>query len=445
MVRTPRTHCQTSARGGSAILPRVLAAIVAVGSELLSTDRLDTNSLQITALLERHAVELQGKSVVGDDLVALAAELRHRLDEVDLVVVCGGLGPTADDVTREAAAAMLGRELIEDPEVWARIERRFRSFGRVPSENNRRQAQVIAGGRVLPNRHGTAPGMMIEERGKTLVLMPGVPFELTALLAEHLEPWLAERSRGREIERVTLRTALRPESEVDRALEPAYRELGREGITLLASPGEVKVRLEAAGTAAERQERLAVMERRLRELLGAAIYGRGESPLEAVVGELLATRGATLAVAESCTGGLLAERLTRVPGSSRYFPGGLICYSDAAKQALAGVPADLLARYGAVSEPVARALAMGARERFAATYGVGITGIAGPGGGSAEKPAGTVHVAVAAPGGSVRRHHLRFPGDRERVRTFAATAALELVRRLLLDIDEPLWSGERPR
>lgn len=408
------------------------AAVVAVGSELLSTDRLDTNSLRLAAVLERHGVPLVFKAVVGDDPAAIAETLSDALRRAPLVLVGGGLGPTADDVTREACALAFGRPLVEDPAVWAAIERRFASFGRVPSGNNRRQALVVRGATVLPNPRGTAPGQRLDEGEHTVFLLPGVPFELDELIAAHLEPWLAARSAGRGLGRRTLRVALRPESDVDRALEPLYAEFGREAITLLAGPGEVRVRLNAGGPAAERAERLAAMAGRARALLGEAVFGEGDDlTLEQVVGELLARAGASIATAESCTGGLLAERLTRVPGASRYFPGGVVTYSNEQKSELLGVAASALAEHGAVSEPVARAMAEGARRRFAADWGVAITGIAGPEGGTEEKPIGTVHVAAAGPQGTTHRR-LRLPGDRERVRWQASQAALELLRRELL-------------
>lgn len=432
--------------GGLCYPAAVRAAIVAVGSELLSTDRLDTNSLRITERLERRGVALVAKSVIGDDEPALEAELRLRLAECELVVVTGGLGPTADDVTREAAAAALGRRLAEDPEVWRTIEERFASFGRAPSPNNRKQAEVIEGATVLRNRRGTAPGLRLEDGRATLFLFPGVPHELDALLERELEPWLAERAGEVAIETVTIRVALRPESEVDRALAPAYDEFGRTPITVLASPGEVRVRLSATGPLPARHARLAAMRARAMELLGDSAYGEGaDASLEATVGILLAERGWTLATAESCTGGMIAERLTRVPGSSAWFPGGLVAYANGVKVEGLGVPEALLAEHGAVSEPAARAMAEGARRRFGADLAVAVSGIAGPGGGSAEKPVGTVHLAVAGPGGETVHRHIRFPGDRERVRVFAAASALELVRRRLLGLPLAFWSGEAAR
>jgi nicotinamide-nucleotide amidase len=404
------------------------AAILAVGTELLSTDRLDTNSLRLTSVLERHGVALRHKAVVGDEEAEIAAALAEAARRAELVLVSGGLGPTADDVTREACARWLGRPLEEDPALWAAIERRFASLGRTPAGNNRRQAMVVAGATVLHNPRGTAPGQRVEADGVTVFLFPGVPFELETLVELHLVPWLAERSGGRGRERRTVRVAMRPESDVDRELEPAYAEFGRETITVLSSPGEVRVRLTVEGAEEERLVRLDQMAGRVRELLGEAVYGEGEElVLEQVVGGLLAARRLTVATAESCTGGLLAERLTRVPGSSRYFPGGVVAYADAQKVSLLGVPAPELAEHGAVSEEVARALAEGVRRRLGTDFGLGVTGVAGPEGGSDEKPVGTVHVALAGPAG-VRHRRLRLPGDRVRVRWQATQAALEMLR-----------------
>lgn len=410
------------------------AATLAVGSELLSTDRLDTNSLRLTATLERFGVALGKKSVVGDDVAAVATELRSLWHDHDLVLVCGGLGPTADDVTREAAAAALGVGLSERPELLAAIEQRFAALGRTVAPNNRKQAELLEGAVALANAKGTAPGQRFERDGRALFLFPGVPFELEELISRELEPWLAARAGERGRVRRVLRVALRPESEVDLALGPAYEEFGRQWITVLAGAGEVSIVLSAEGLEEERRSRLENMARRVRALLGTSLYGEGEEvTLEGVVGGLLADAGCTIATAESCTGGLIAERLTRVPGSSRYFLGGFVAYHNDVKSGIVGVPREVLDAEGAVSRAVAEALAMLARNRCGADFGIGVTGIAGPGGGSAEKPVGTVHLAVAGPGDDEVTHRVsRFPGDRRRVRAFAAQAALELLRRRLL-------------
>lgn len=412
------------------------AAILAVGSELLGTDRLDTNSLRITATLERHGVELRRKSVVGDSVEEIAAELRSLLASAGLILITGGLGPTADDVTREAVAEVAGRSLFLDQDVLAGLERRFQSFGlRMPGVN-RRQAMVIQGAELIDNQRGTAPGMRLEIDGRVLFLFPGVPAELEGMILSHLEPWLAERSGGVGREMAVLKIAGLPESVVEERIAPAYDELGREWITVLAGGGEIRIQATAAGTEPERRERLAAMTARLRELVGDAVFAaREEDTLESVVGGLLRASGTTLTAAESCTGGLLSQRITAVPGSSDYFLGGAVTYSNELKSRLVGVPAQMIAEHGAVSEPVARAMAEGARRALGSDWGVGITGVAGPGGGSEAKPVGTVHIAVAGPrDGEVEHRRIRFPGDRDRVRRFSAQTALEMLRRRLLAV-----------
>ncbi|HUP42628.1 MAG TPA: CinA family nicotinamide mononucleotide deamidase-related protein [Thermoanaerobaculia bacterium] len=418
------------------------AAIAAVGSELLGSDRLDTNSLRLTEALERHGVELRRKVVVGDDREELARVLRTLVAEHELVLVTGGLGPTTDDVTREAAADALGWTLRLDEGLAAAIEERFRAFGRRMPAVNRRQAMVPVelpeGGpersaEVILNPRGSAPGLRLDAPGgATLFLFPGVPAELEGMIADRLVPWLAERSGGARRERVALKVASLTESDVEERIAPAYDEFGKEAITVLAGGGEVTVRAVAGGPEAERRPRLAAMAERLAELLGDAVYtDREDESLEAVVGRLLSERRLTLASAESCTGGLVAERLTRVPGSSGYFVGGVVAYGDALKTALLGVPAALISEHGAVSEPVARAMAEGARRALGSDWALAVTGIAGPGGGSDEKPVGTVELAWAGPGGATDHRRVRFLGARERVRALSAQAVLEGLRRRL--------------
>lgn len=416
-----------------AIMPPVRATILAVGSELLSTERLDTNSLRLTALLERFGVELAKKSVIGD----LEGEIRRELEALwatsDLVLVSGGLGPTGDDLTREAAAAALGVGLVERAATLEQIERRFAAMGRRVSPNNRKQAEVLVGAEVLENPNGTAPGQLFERDGKAMFLFPGVPFELDRMAADFLVPWLERKTGGAARETWTIKVAMRPESEVDLALAPAYAEFGQEWMTVLAGAGEVRVLLTAVGSESARRERLAAMRARTLELLGDGVFGEGaETTLEGVVARLLADGGWTLATAESCTGGLVAERMTRVPGVSAVFVGGVVAYSNELKSALLDVSPELLARCGAVSEEVARAMATGVCRRLGSSVGVSLTGIAGPGGETPGKPVGTVHVAVAGPGSTAVEHRVaRFPGSRERVRMFAAQMALEMLRRRL--------------
>ncbi|MEE8278063.1 MAG: competence/damage-inducible protein A [Thermoanaerobaculia bacterium] len=412
------------------------AAILAVGSELLGPGRLDTNSLKLTRLLRRYGVDLKRKAVVGDVRDDLADELVRTLGEVELTIVTGGLGPTADDVTREAVAQALGRSLVLRPEILQEIADKFARYRMRMPGVNRKQAEVIEGAEVIPNPRGTAPGQRIDQDGAALFLFPGVPVELEGMMEAALEPWLRERTGGEETETAVVRVACLPESAVEERVAPAYEEFGRQWISVLSAPGDIQVLLSAQGSAGERRRRLEAMRQRMCVLIGPAVYGFGEDEsLEAVVGKLLRQSGWTVATAESCTGGLVAERLTRVAGSSDYFLGSAVTYSDRLKTSLLGVSPDDLERYGAVSEPVVRAMARGVIERLGADFGIADSGIAGPGGGSDAKPVGTVHVAVAGPGsGEVEDRELHLPGDRQRVRWLASQWGLEMLRRRLLKL-----------
>lgn len=415
------------------------AAILAVGSELLGSTRLDTNSLRLTETLRRYGVALLRKSVVGDSVALLAAEIRHALRGAELVLITGGLGPTADDVTRDAVAAALGRGMTTDAALLEEIRAKFARFKMRMPEVNRKQAEVLDGATVLANPRGTAPGMRLHEGAATIFLFPGVPFELEGMIGADLEPWLRERSAGEETETVIVRIACLPESTVEERIEPAYREFGREWISILASPGDIQVRLSARDAAAARSARLAEMTGRVRELVGDAVYSVDGSPsLEQEVGRLLREKRLSIVTAESCTGGLLAERLTRVAGSSGYFLGAAVTYADRLKQEQLGVKPATLERWGAVSAEVVREMAEGAVQRLGGDLAVAISGVAGPGGGSEEKPVGTVHFALAGPAGNeticVERS---LPGDRERVRRLASQWALDLLRRRLLGLRLP--------
>ncbi len=412
-------------------MPTMRAAILAVGSELLGTDRLDTNSLLLTERLRRYGVELERKAVVGDDLERIAGEIEGALASTELVLVTGGLGPTADDLTREAAARALGRRLERRPELVEEIRAKFASFGMRMPEVNLKQAEVLEGARVLANPRGTAPGLQVEEGSRTLFLFPGVPRELEGLIEQVLDPWLHRRCGGVAVETRVLKIACLPESTLEERIQPYYREFGSEGLSVLSQPGEIQLRLTRRGEPGERAGYLEARVEGLTGLLGDSIYGWSQDDsLESVVGERLRRSGCSVCTAESCTGGLVAERLTRVPGSSDYFVGGVVAYADRIKAELLGVPAGLLERHGAVSEEVARAMAEGGRRLFGVDHCVAISGIAGPGGGSAEKPVGTVHVAVGGPQGCKHRL-LRLPGDRKRVRRLAAQWGLDLLRRTL--------------
>ena len=413
------------------------AAIVAVGSELLTPLRIDTNSLYLTEQLNALGIDVVFKSVVGDDRGELAALLRLALERVDLVVLTGGLGPTDDDVTREVAADVLGRELTEDPAITERLRARFARFQRTMPEINRRQAMVPAAARVIENTHGSAPGLWMETGDHVVLLLPGPPRELKPMVEQLASGLLRERASGLLLRRRIVRIAGRLESQAEELLQPLYRQWEKRdppiAATILAALGQLELHLStktAGESAADAALTAAVAD--VVGVFGTDVFSTAGQALEEVVGELLAARGLTIAVAESCTGGLIASRLTDVAGSSRYVERGIVSYSNEAKTELLGVPAELIAQHGAVSEPVALAMADGVRARSRVGVGVGVTGIAGPGGGSDEKPVGTV--AIAAVTADVTRSRVfRFLGEREQVKFQASQAALDMVRRIMMD------------
>ncbi len=410
------------------------AEIIAVGSELLTPDRLDTNSLFLTRRLNQLGIAVTRKTVVGDDREQLRDAYRAALGRADLVLSTGGLGPTLDDLTRQAAADLLGRKLHLDQEVLRRIEARFRKLGRSMPANNRQQALVLEGAGVLANPVGSAPGQWIEQQGRVLVLLPGPPAELRAIFEQHVEPRLARLSGGMRLHSRELRIAGLPESEVDHRAAPIYSAHSDVETTILAAPGEIQLHLRCWSQDSPAAEaKLDEMVKALALALGDCVFTVSGESLEQSVARELIRHQATIAVAESCTGGLLAERLTRVPGSSSYFLGGVVCYSNDLKTAWTDVPPELIESHGAVSPAVAQALATGVRLRTGAMLGAGITGIAGPGGGTPGKPVGLVHVALAD-AASCSQRTLHLSGDRERIRWLAAQTALEMVRRYLLHL-----------
>ncbi len=413
------------------------AVIIAVGSELLTPQRIDTNSLYVTERLNELGVRVRSKAVVGDDRDELADALRLALPRAELVVTSGGLGPTDDDVTRETVAAVFGLPLEEDPDTVASIRARFAARGLPMPAINRRQALVPRGTVALANAKGTAPGLWIERSGVACVALPGPPRELRPMFDTVARERIAPRSGGRGIFRRVIRVTGRTESHVDEVAHPVYSRWRSAPVpietSILASLGQIELHLAARGAAEDAAVRaLDHATAELAGVLGRDLVSSDGSPLEAVVGRMLRERGCRVAVAESCTGGLVASRLTDVPGSSAWFQAGWVAYSNAAKVALLGVDAASIATQGAVSEPVARALATGARERGGVDYGIGVTGIAGPGGGSPDKPVGTVYVALAVPDGSQRVRRLSLYGEREQVKFQASQAALDLLRRALL-------------
>jgi nicotinamide-nucleotide amidase len=407
------------------------AAIIAVGSEMLGPVRVDTNSLKITAALESFGISVVRKSIVGDLLPDLVAEIRSSHGRAELLVLTGGLGPTEDDLTREALTEALGLTMRVEQSIIDKLEARFAARGWKMPEVNKRQANVFVGQTMLENQRGTAPGFHLERDGKHVWVFPGVPHELEWMVATYLVPWLEEVSGGRSRYRRVLKISGLTESGVEEKLKPYYDAHPGELVTILASSGHVEIHLSASGSESEARASLAAREQELQAIFGARIFGYDDDTLESVLGDLLRERRQTVSTAESCTGGLLGSRITDVSGSSAYYMGGGVCYTAVAKTALAGVDPSLIAAHGEVSEEVAVALARGIRERFATTWGVGITGIAGPTGGTPEKPVGTVHIAVSGPGGDTYRK-LLWQGPRTIVKWYSTQQALDLLRRAIL-------------
>ncbi len=410
------------------------AEIIAVGTELLSPFFRDTDSLFLTEKLEDLGIGVAFRTIVGDDRQDLRGCLRTALTRSRIVIVTGGLGPTEDDRTREAAAEVLGRRLVFDAAVRESIRARFRARyrGRMPA-SNRKQCYVIDGAVVIANANGTAPGLWIEAGSRILVLLPGPPNELEPMFVTGIVPRLVARGSGFTLRRVLRITGL-PESLLEDKLKSVYPRLpaGVE-ITLLAYPGDLQVRLTLRGKAGRAQAERSIDrgEKLVLRKLGEFVYSRDGMGLEAVAGGLLASTGRTIACAESCTGGLLSQRLTSVPGSSAYFLEGVVTYGNRAKVRRLGVGQSLIDANGAVSVPVAEAMARGIRARAGADFGLAVTGVAGPGGGAEAKPVGLVYTALAWAGGvSVERN--LFGGTREIVRSQSAQKALDMLRRRLL-------------
>jgi nicotinamide-nucleotide amidase len=404
------------------------AEIIAVGSELLTPDRVDTNSLFLTEELNKLGIEVVRKSIVGDNRDDLSAAFHEALERVELIIASGGLGPTEDDLTRETVADLLGRKLQLDKEILQYIEGRFRQLGREMPSVNVRQAMVPEGAEVLENPRGSAPGLWIEDGGRRIALLPGPPRELKPMFHEQVLPRLQRFASSVRMFHRELRVAGMGESALEQRIKPIYTRYADVNTTILAAPGEIQIHLRIwTGDAPHAKKTLDEIVQSFQLALTDRIYSLDGSPLEEVVAQILTMNGATISAAESCTGGLLAQRLTSIAGSSSYFLGGVVCYSNELKTAWADVPAELIKTKGAVSGEVAIALADGIRRRAGSTLGVGITGIAGPGGGSEEKPVGTVHVAISHAGG-VKERGTRFPGDREAIRWHAAQLALDMVR-----------------
>jgi nicotinamide-nucleotide amidase len=422
----------------------MIAEIIAAGSEMLTPHRQDTNSLYLTERLNELGVQVAFKTIVGDNIEHLTGAAKIAISRADIVIFSGGLGPTEDDLTREAVGAALGLGLKRDTELLTGMYKRFAARRMAMPQNNAKQADVLETAEILANANGSAPGQYIDtvvgRHRKIVILLPGPPKELKPMFDTECRQRLAATLPERHMAKRLLRMALIPESQVDARTAPIYKLYPDVETTILAGSGEIQLHFVCAkASQAEAQARVDGLAERIEAEMGEAIFSSHGESLEEVVLLMLGLRHMTLAAAESCTGGLLAERLTAVPGSSRYFLGGAVVYADRLKTIFADVPAELVRTEGPVSEPVARAMAEGIRRRTGSTVGVGITGIAGPGGGAEgpdeDKPIGLVYVATSFidDGGVTRVTELNLTGDRERIRFWASQHALELLRRSLLE------------
>jgi nicotinamide-nucleotide amidase len=408
------------------------AEIIAVGSELLTPSKTDTNSLWLTEQLNRIGIEVKLKTIVGDDRARLEETVRDSLRRSDIVIATGGLGPTEDDITREVSARAVGRELVFHEDLADDLRERFKRWGREMPEINKRQAFVIEGADILPNPNGSAVGMCLETGGKFFVVLPGPPRENQPMFENHVLPKLRGAAGEIFVKRKILRVSGLGESAVDEAIAPIYTDYENPQTTILFNRSEIEIHLTAQNKSeAEADDLLEEVAGKIHEKLGASVFSLNGETLEEVVGKLLSKNRKTLAIAESCTGGLIGERLTDVAGSSDYFIEGAIAYANEAKMRTLQVPADLIERHGAVSAPVAEAMARGMRERAQTDYAISVTGIAGPGGGSDEKPVGTVFIGYSNER-QTKSLRLILPGDRYLIRWRASSAALDYLRRQIL-------------
>lgn len=406
------------------------AELIAVGSELLEPWRTDTNGSYLARVLGERGIAVRFRTVVGDTAEDLEGAFRVALERSDLIVATGGLGPTIDDLTREAVAALLGLPLLEDEGLAAKIGERFLRHGLTMPPQNRRQAMVPRGADVLPNRLGTAPGLWIARGDARIVLLPGVPEEMRQITEESVLPRL--QGTGERFAHRIIKIAGLAESEVDRRLETVARRAAPVAWTILASPAQVEIHLRERVPAGGRPEGIERIDGEIAAVLGAHLAARDEETIEEVTGRLLVGRGATLATAESLTGGGIAERVTRIPGASRYFRGGVVSYVDDAKRDVLGVAPQTLRDRGPVSRETAVEMARGARRLFASTWALSATGYAGPEGGGPDRPPGTTVLCLAGPGVETIRE-LNFPGTREVVRERSCRSALDMLRRALLE------------
>lgn len=422
--------------------PLHLAETIAVGSELLVGGRTDSNSLRIAEEFGRLGIGVRFKSIVGDDRKDIRTAVATAAGRAGLIVLTGGLGPTVDDCTREAISDVTGRRLALRKDAFDALKKRLAEWGRIPNAGQRRQAQIPDGATVIPNPVGSAPGFWMKWHGALLVSLPGVPWEMETMLRHSVTPLLTSeltraRMRPSPITRLVFHTFGLPEAEVDAKIKGLVKPTTPVDLGLLASPTGVLVSLTTRPSPALSGPRLQRLAEGVRSRLRDWLYAEGSESMEEVVGRLLTTHRKTVAVAESCTGGLIGHRLTQVPGSSAYVDRGVMCYSNQAKTDLLGVPPSLIERHGAVSAEVASAMARGMRERSGVSVALSVTGIAGPGGGTPTKPVGLVYIGLDAEDGRSITKEYRFSGDRTVVKQRASQAALDLLRRWLLERAEP--------
>ncbi len=408
------------------------AEIIAIGSELLTPEKTDTNSLWLTGKLNEVGIDVKLKTIVGDDALRLEETIRDAVKRSDVVITTGGLGPTEDDITRQVSARAIGRELEFHDEIVEHLRERFRSWGREMPEINKRQAYVIEGAEILPNPNGSAVGMLTRIDEKFLIILPGPPRENQPMFENHVFGKLREKSGEVVFRKRILKVSGLGESAIDEAIAPIYSAYERVQTSILFNKSEVEVHLTAQG--ANDAEADALNEEiagKIVEKLGIAVFSTDGEEMEEVVGRLLAARGATLSVAESCTGGLISQRLTDISGSSAYFIEGVVAYANEAKTNALDVPGEIIERFGAVSAETAEAMARGMRARAGTDYALSITGIAGPTGGTPEKPVGTVFIGYAD-AALTKSFKIVLPGDRYLIRWRSSQAALDYLRRQIL-------------
>lgn len=408
------------------------AEIIAIGSELLTPEKTDTNSLWLTGKLNEIGVEVKLKTIVGDDESRLEETIRDALKRSHIVITTGGLGPTEDDITRRVSARAIGRALVYHDDIESDLRERFKRWGRDMPEINKRQAYVIDGAEVLPNPNGSAVGMMAEVDGKYLVILPGPPRENQPMYDDFVVAKLREKAGEIYVRRRVLRVAGYGESALDEAVSPIYQSYKTVQTSILFNRSEVEVHFQAQGESYAGADRiLDELAGKVIEKLGVAVFARNGETMEEVIGQMLSRRGETLSTAESCTGGLIAKRLTEVPGSSAYFMEGAVTYANDAKIRTLNVPEEIIDTHGAVSAETAEAMARGMRERAGTDYAVSVTGIAGPAGGTEEKPVGTVYIGYSD---ETATKSIKFvlPGDRYLIRWRASQAALDYLRRQIL-------------